>query len=618
MHLKRRKALGRRSAALFAGVTGLGIAPLCAADVSVRFIVDSAWSDGYNAHIEIENTGSSTIDGWELSYTDGPEISSLWNADWQVEGNRTTLRNLDWNGTLAAGAVAEIGFGGVGTFLENVNDATLNGVPITVLYSSDGDQGDDSGGDSGGGDSPQPDLSGDGKVDGSDLTILLAAWGSGDSSVDLDGDGSVGGGDLTILLAAWNSGDGDSDDGDSDGGDTGPSGDKKVVGYYIEWGIYGRDYQPADMPLEKLTHVNYAFANISEDGLIEIGDSYAAIEKLYPGDAWDQPYAGTYNQLNNVLREQYPHIQTLISVGGWTWSGRFSDVALTEESRVRFAESCVEFIRQYNFDGVDIDWEYPVEGGLASNTRRPEDGANYTLLLQELRDQLDQAGLEDDQTYLLTIASPAGWDKVRHLDIEALSDVLDFINIMTYDLRGAWDLSTTAHHAGFFENPDDPSDGNDIAAKYNVNWVVNEFLNQGADPQKIVLGIPFYGRSWGGVSDPLGNGGLFQPASLVPPGTWDDWSSGATGINDYFEIEEMISSGSYTRYWDDIAKVPYLYSPSQHQGHFISYEDEESLTFKLDYILEEKLGGVMFWEVTGDRNDSLLDVINTAFTPIAP
>lgn len=619
---------------LSAGFLGLGCVA-ASADVSVTFVVDSAWADGYNARIEIENTGSDPINGWELSYVGGPEISSLWNADWQVVGDQTTLTNLDWNGTITAGEVVEIGFGGTGSFSENVNQASFNGDPITILYAPDsGGGGSDAGGsDDGGSDggSDGPDFTGDGAVDGADLTVLLAAWGSSGSSADLNGDGIVGGADLALLLGAWAVGGGDSggdggDDGDGDGngGDDGdgngggPSGEKKVVGYYIEWGIYGRDYQPADMPLDKLTHVNYAFANISTDGLIEIGDSYAAVEKLYPGDAWDQPYAGTYNQLNNVMRQQYPHIKTFISVGGWTWSGRFSDVALTEESRSRFAASCVDFIRQYNFDGVDIDWEYPVEGGLSSNTRRPEDGANYTLLLQELRDQLDLAAVEDDRPYLLTIASPAGWDKVRHLDIEALSEILDWINIMTYDFRGAWDLGTTAHHANFFENPADPVDSNSVSEKYNVSWVVDEFLAQGADPETIVLGVPFYGRSWGGVSDPLGNGGLFQPASLVPPGTWDDWSSGATGINDYFEIEEFLDSGSYTRYWDDISKVPYLYSPTEHQGHFISYEDEESLGYKMDYVLEQGLGGVMFWEVTGDRNETLLNVIDTALTPVSP
>jgi len=588
-------------------------------EVVVRFLEDSAWDGGYSGRIRIENTGATVQGGWELSYLDGPVISSLWNAEWTSVDGRTILEDLGWNSTIETDAFIEIGFQGVGSLLENVGDARFNGMPVAITYEA-------AGGDQGGGGNtpPDPDFNLDGRIDGADLSQLLSNWGSASTIFDLDRSGLVDGGDLTILLSAWSAGGdsgggGDGDDGDGDGdGDGGPGIDQKVVGYYIEWGIYGRDYQPSDMPLEKLTHVNYAFADIGADGRIKIGDPYAAIEKLYPGDSWDQPYAGTYNQLNNVLRAKHPHIRTLISVGGWTWSGRFSDVALTESSRGLFAESCVEFIRSYNFDGVDIDWEYPVEGGLSSNTKRPEDGVNYTLLLEELRRQLDIAADEDGRPYLLTIASPAGWDKVRHLEIDRLSEVLDFINIMTYDLRGAWDLTTTAHHASMFENPADPSDANSVAAKYNVSWVVDEFLAQGASPEKIVLGIPFYGRAWGGVSDPLGNGGLYQPGSLVPPGTWDDWSSGATGVNDFFEIEDMISSGAYTRYWDDIAKVPYLYSPSMHQGHFISYEDAESLTYKIDYLLELELGGVMFWEVTADRNDTLLDVIIENLEPVVP
>ena len=371
------------------------------------------------------------------------------------------------------------------------------------------------------------------------------------------------------------------------------------------------------MPLEKITHVNYAFANIGVDNRIAIGDPYAAIEKLYPGDTWDQPYAGTYNQLNNVLRAQYPHIKTLISVGGWTWSGRFSDVALTSESRSVFAESCVDFIRAYNFDGVDIDWEYPVGGGLPSNTYRPEDGVNYTLLLQELRSQLEVAGQEDGREYLLTIASPAGYDKIVHLELSALGEVLDFINVMTYDFRGAWDLSATTHHSPLYANFADP--GNDqIVEKYNVQWTVEEMLQEGVPPEKLVLGVPFYSRSWGGVADPEGNGGLYQPGTSVPPGTWDDGSSGATGVNDFFEIESMLANGGYTRYWDPIAKAPYAYHPTAHGGHFISYEDSESLGLKLDFVLEHGLGGVMFWEITADRNQTLIDQIQAAMQNQSP
>ena len=586
----------------------LGVANASGQEVEVRFKVDSAWADGYNGSIELENTGASAIDGWTLSYLDGPDISSVWNADWTIDGERTTFTNLDWNGLIQPGTLRVIGFEGIGSLQENVREATFNGVPIEVSYEGAGDGGGDEGGGDDGGDGggddgapPTPDFNGDGIVDGADLSILLAAWGGDAPELDLDQNGTIDGADLAGLLAAWGP--------TETGGGGGPDTDKRIVAYYIEWGIYGRDYQPADMPLDKVTHINYAFANIGDDGRIAIGDPYAAIEKLYPGDAWDQPYAGTYNQLNNVLRAEFPHIRTLISVGGWTWSGRFSDVALTDESRSIFAESCVAFIRSYNFDGVDIDWEYPGGGGLPSNVSRPEDRENYTLLLQELRDQLDVAGDEDGREYLLTIAAGAGWDKIDNLEVEAISDILDWINVMTYDFRGSWDFSSTAHHAGMYENPDDPVDGNDVAARYNVDSAIQTFLDRGAEPGKIVVGVPFYSRAWGGVGDPLGNGGLFQPATSVPPGTWDDWSSGATGINDFFEIEEMIASGDYVRYWDDFAKVPYLYSPTRHGGHFVSYDDEESMGLKMDYITEYQLGGAMFWEITADRNETLLDVI---------
>jgi len=389
-----------------------------------------------------------------------------------------------------------------------------------------------------------------------------------------------------------------------------PPAGKVIVGYYIEWGIYGRDYQPADMPLDKITHVNYAFANIDESGRIAIGDPYAAVEKSYPGDTWDQPYRGTYNQLNNVLRAQYPHLKTLISVGGWTWSGRFSDVALTEESRDRFAASCVDFIRTYNFDGVDIDWEYPVCCGLSSNTYRPEDRENYTLLMKELRTQLDAAGVADGRDYLLTIASAGGVDKLVNYELAELASHLDWVNTMSYDFMGAWDLSLTGHHSGLYANPGNPSPSSNIRDDYNADASVQAWINAGVPAEKIVMGVPFYGRAWGGVAD--GNSGLFQSASVVPAGTWDDWSSGATGINDYTQIATMLEGGSYVRLWDDDAKVPWAWSPTAYGGHFISYDDPESIQLKMDYINNQGLGGAMFWEVTADREAELLDVIYDA------
>ncbi len=385
--------------------------------------------------------------------------------------------------------------------------------------------------------------------------------------------------------------------------------ERRIVGYFIEWGVYVRDFHPLDIPGDKVTHVNYAFANVGPDLKIAIGDYYAAVDKYYPGDTWDQPYRGAYNQLNNVLKPMFPHLRTFISVGGWTWSGLFSDVALTPASRQAFAASCVDFIRDYNFDGVDIDWEYPVCCGLPSNKYRPEDKANYTLLMAELRAQLDAAAAQDGREYLLTFAAAAGYDKILNYEVAEIAQHVDWLNVMTYDFRGAWDLGLTAHHSPLYANPADPGSA-EIAQKYNTAWAMQAWAAPGVPRAKICIGLPFYGRAWGGV--PAVGGGLFQPATHVPPGTWDDWSSGDTGVNDFWEIEGFEVSGSYTKHWDAAAGAPYLYGSSIEGGHFISYDDAASVGQKLDYVKAEGFGGVMFWEFSGDRNHTLIDVIDAA------
>ena len=186
------------------------------------------------------------------------------------------------------------------------------------------------------------------------------------------------------------------------------------MAYFVEWGIYQRDYHVYDIPAKNVNVLNYAFADISTGGEVVLFDSYAAVEKAYPGDTWDQPLRGNFNQLKK-LKAQNPHLITMISVGGWTLSSRFSDAALTAASRSKFAASAVAFIRKYGFDGVDIDWEYPGGGGLETNVSRPEDKQNFTAFLSELRRQLDAAGQQDGRRYYLSIAAPAGPDKIASL-----------------------------------------------------------------------------------------------------------------------------------------------------------------------------------------------------------
>jgi chitinase len=368
-----------------------------------------------------------------------------------------------------------------------------------------------------------------------------------------------------------------------------PAGGERIVGYFTAWSVYGRDYHVPDIPADSLTHVNYAFANISAEGTCALGDPYADIDKFYPGDSWDAgALRGSFHQLT-LLKAAHPHLRTLISVGGWTWSGRFSDVAATPAARQTFASSCVDFMVRYGFDGIDIDWEYPVGGGLEGNTTRPEDRANYTLLLSELRARLDQRGAEDGTHYLLTIAAPAGPSTMPHIDMVGIAGAVDWINLMTYDFHGGWS-ALTGFNAPLYPSPTDPDD-----QRLNADSAVQAYLDAGVPAGQLVLGVPFYGRGWAGVG--ATNAGRFQPHAGTPPGTWEPGS---------FDYQDLVQNylPSYQRHVDPDARVPWLYSPTSQV--MISYDDPESLAAKAAYAAGRGLGGVMFWELSCDDDQGSL------------
>lgn len=351
-----------------------------------------------------------------------------------------------------------------------------------------------------------------------------------------------------------------------------------LLGYFPEWAVYDRGYHVSAIPAAKLTHICYAFAKI-ERGEIAIVDRYAALEKTYPGDPpADGEIRGNFRQLQ-LLKQKHPHVKTLISVGGWTLSSPFSDVALTAESRQRFAASCVKFIQQYGFDGVDLDWEYPVSGGLEGNRNRPEDRANYVLLLAELRKQLDAVATKAKPT-LLTIASPVGSWKLPNFDLPGLAKHVDWFNVMAYDLAGGWDKSTGLL-ANLFAKPGETR---------CVDTSIMAYLKAGVLPEKIVLGVPLYGRGWAGV--PATNQGLYQVAKgPAPKGTWE------TGMWDYQDlVRRYIKPGLVYRQESD--QSPWVYDPKT--GILISYEDEQSLRVKGRYVRDKKLRGFMCWELSAD------------------
>ena len=366
------------------------------------------------------------------------------------------------------------------------------------------------------------------------------------------------------------------------------TGTKKIIAYYPAWATYGRNYQVADIPEQKVTHINYAFANV-QNGKCVLGDSYADIDKAFAGDTWDQDaLRGNFNQLAK-LKAANPQLRTMISLGGWTWSQNFPTAAATEESRSEFVSSCVTFMKQYGFDGIDVDWEYPVSGGLFQGT--PADKENYTKLLEKFRTVLNAEETKDAKEYFLSIAAPAGPTIIPNLEVGKLGGVLDWMNLMSYDFHGSWD-PITGHNAPMSVGP------KDAASAFSITDAVNTYLDGGFPASKLVLGVAFYGRGWDNVGPD--SAGLYQSGAAASVGTWEK------GVFDYTDIKDNYLP-TMQRYWDADAQVPYLYDATRKL--WISYDDPQSMKVKSDFIKAKGLGGAMIWEITGDRDEELLDTL---------
>ena len=374
--------------------------------------------------------------------------------------------------------------------------------------------------------------------------------------------------------------------GGGDGGEGGSGGQGRIIGYYPAWAVYARDYHVPEVRADLLTHINYAFLNISEQGDCILGDAYAEIDRFYEGDSWDAgALRGSFHQLQ-LLKEANPHLRTLLSIGGWTWSNQFSAVASTPESRARFASSCADIMEQYGFDGLDVDWEYPGGGGLYPG--RPEDTENFTLLLADMRAELDARG-----DYLLTIAAPAGLERIAAIQVDQIHQHLDWINVMTYDFHGSWE-AMTGLNAPIAAAPGDPT------PDFNVSAAIAAWIEGGTPPDKLTAGVPFYGRGWSGVV--ASETGLFQAATGASVGTYE------AGVLDWHDIAANYLP-TMERHFSPEAGVPWLYDPAT--GVMISYDDPESLAAKVDMVKSQGLGGVMFWELSGDdAENSLLQTLH--------
>ncbi len=321
---------------------------------------------------------------------------------------------------------------------------------------------------------------------------------------------------------------------------------------------------------KKLTHINYAFALVSPEGEM----------------VFTNPDAPAHLARLQALKAKNPDLKILVSIGGWG-ADNFSDAALTDESRAKFARSAVEMVKRYSLDGIDLDWEYPGHPGPGIKFRA-EDRENFTLLLRTFREQLDalsnERGRRGFDRYTLTIASSAG-DYFARTEMDKVHVYLDWINVMTYDFAGSWS-KTTGHHTQLRRSGAAPP----TAAA--TDTFVMQHLRAGIPPGKVVVGVAFYGRSWRGVN--AENNGLYQPFE-------------AYDLDLPYRRIATEYLPSFERHWDYDAKAPFLWDPATRR--FVTYDDPQSLREKTKFIRYHRLGGAMYWEHSQDPGEILLNAL---------
>lgn len=360
-----------------------------------------------------------------------------------------------------------------------------------------------------------------------------------------------------------------------------------VIGAYYPGGSAER-YPISRIPADTVTHLFYAFARI-EDGRCVVEDE-----------------AGAHFAALADLKRTHAGLRTLISIGGWE-AGGFSDAALSRTSRKRFVASCIALFfdtHRGSFDGVDLDWEFPVYGGPPQITARAQDRRNMTLLAREFRRRLDALGRSRGQSLLLTAALPAGrlqsagaYDPARSFELEALSKTLDFINLMTYDMGTAFSTVAT-FNAPLREVAADPLDPA-LRRWNNVEGAVEYYREHGVPAHKLVLGVPFYGRGFR-VSSGAG-GGLYQRYDA--PFEAGDWRTIKAGL---------LSDPRWQRHWHPVAQTPWLFNAGDRI--FVSYEDPRSIAIRARFAKDHGLRGVFMWELTGDdEQHSLLQAMVAPF-----
>jgi len=356
---------------------------------------------------------------------------------------------------------------------------------------------------------------------------------------------------------------------------------RKVTGYFPEWGVYDAhdNFTPDKIDFSQLTHLNYGFG-IVKNGEVQIHDTEQGPKLL--------------SQLDEMTEDA--GVSYMASIGGWNNSleGVFEEATATDAGVDKLTNSMLAFMLEWGFDGIDVDWEYPDTD--AEKTQ-------FTKLMQSLRSKLDAQGKKDDKYYQLSAAVTTNHNNIEFINPTVTTPLMDSVNVMAYDFHGAFD-PITGHNAPLYAN------SKDADQKFNSSSAMKEYADTYKVPKnKLLMGIPFYGRGWGNVEPTeiiQGLPGLFAPGSATVHGAWDD-DGQFTGTNPWYLLKQKAAGGDYTRYWDRESRVPYLYNAATKE--FLTYDDPQSVREKVDFINNEGYGGAIIWDLSGDTPDHELGKI---------
>ncbi|WP_328640929.1 glycoside hydrolase family 18 chitinase [Streptomyces canus] len=607
MRFRHRAAAGFATLLLpFAGLVGLASPAQAASTATATYAKTQDWGTGFEGKWTVKNTGTTSLSSWtvEWDFPSGTSVTSAWDADVTSSGTHWTARNKSWNGTLAPGASVSFGFNGTGS-----------GSPAGCKLNGGSCDGGSTPGDA------APSAPGTPTASGITNTSVKLAWSAATddkgiknydvlrggakvatvTTTSYTDTGLTAGTDYSYTVQARDTAD---QTGPASGAvavhttggttDPPPTGSKVKLGYFTEWGVYGRNYHVKNLvtssSASKITHINYAFGNV-KDGKCVVDDTYAAYDKAYTADqsvsgvadTWDQPLRGNFNQLRE-LKAKYPNIKVLYSFGGWTYSGGFAQAAANPAA---FAASCKSVIEDPRwadvFDGIDIDWEYPNACGLTCDT---SGAAAFKNLMGALRSEFGSH-------YLVTAAITADGSsggKIDAADYGGASQYVDWYNVMTYDYFGAFDADgPTAPHSPLTSYAGIPTAGFDSAD------AIARLKSKGVASNKLLLGIGFYGRGWTGVTQAAPGGS----ATGAAPGTYE------AGIEDYKVLKTSCPTTG------TVAGTAYAYCGT----NWWSYDTPATIAGKMTWAKNQGLGGAFFWEFSGDTgNGELVSAINSGLS----